>query len=121
MERNKRTFYYCLFDGAIPQTDESGYDTGEPIPIYKPAVEIRAVVSPAGGTAQIEVFGTDIAYDKVIMSDDLTCPIDENTVLFLDKQPEYDDDGLPLYDYIVKRVAKSLNFVSYAVSRVDVS
>ena len=57
----------------------------------------------------------------MIVTDDLSCPIDENTVLFIDKEPEYDDNGNPLYDYIVKRVAKSLNSISYAVSKVTVS
>ena len=69
----------------------------------------------------VEQFGNFISYDKVIVTDDLTCPIDENTVLFIDKSPEYDDDGNPLYDYIVKRVARSLNSISYAVSKVTVS
>ena len=57
----------------------------------------------------------------MIVTDDLLCPIDENTVLFIDKEPGYTEDGTPLYDYIVKRVARSLNSISYAVSKVSVS
>lgn len=37
----------------------------------------------------------------MIVTDDLSCPIDENTVLFIDKEPQYDEDGKPLYDYMV--------------------
>ena len=50
----------------------------------------------------------------------MDCPIAEDTVLFVDKNPEY-KDGKPLYDYIVKRVAKSLNSISIAISKVNVS
>ena len=42
-------------------------------------------------------------------------------MLFIDKKPQYDEDGKPLYDYQVRRVAKSLNSISYAVSKVTVS
>lgn len=51
----------------------------------------------------------------------MSCPIEETTVLFIDKKPEYDAEGNPLFDYVVKRVAKSLNVIAYAVKRVDVS
>ena len=47
--------------------------------------------------------------------------MDENTVLFIDKAPEYDEEGSPLYDYRVKRVATSINSISYAVEKVSVS
>ena len=57
----------------------------------------------------------------MIVTDDLTCPIDENSVLFVDKLPEYSEDGTPLYDYVVKRVAKSLNAIAYAIQKVNVS
>ena len=43
--------------------------------------------------------------------------MDENSVLFVDKEPEF-QDGIPLYDYIVKKVARSLNSVAYAIARV---
>ncbi len=58
---------------------------------------------------------------KMIVLDDITCPIDENSVLFVDKQPEKDDEGNLLFDYIVKKVARSLNSVSIAISKVAVS
>lgn len=121
MERNKQSLFYLLYDRKEPVTDEDGNETGEDIVAYKPAVLLRANVSAATGASQVEQFGNFAGYDKVIVTDDLTCPIDENTVLFIDKAPEYDDSGRPLYDYVVKRVAKSLNSISYAVSKVTVS
>lgn len=121
MERNKQRFFYLLYDRKEPVTDGDGNETGEETVVYKPTVSFRANVSAATGASQVEQFGNLTGYDKVIVTDDLTCPIDENSVLFLDKEPEYDEDGKPLYDYMVKRVAKSLNSVSIAVTKVSVS
>lgn len=121
MERNKQRFWYLLYDRKEPVTDGDGNETGEETVVYKPAVSFRANVSAATGASQVEQFGNLTGYDKVIITDDLSCPIDENSVLFLDREPEYDEDGKPLYDYMVKRVAKSLNSVSVAVTKVSVS
>ena len=67
------------------------------------------------------MFGNLESYDKVLITDDMSCPIDENTVLFVDKEPEFSQEGVPLFDYRVRRVAKSLNNISYAISKVTVS
>lgn len=144
LKRNQTEFWYCLL---IPNTqeaivDEYGNETGELIPSYRKAVQMRANISPATGQNQVEQFGNLDSYDKVIVTCDMSCPIDENTVLFIDKRPEYtevqtheivegqalyaDDEvvektyELPKYNYIVKRVAKSLNGISIAVRKVDV-
>ena len=121
MERNKTPLWYLLYDKKVPVMDDDGNETGDYRVIYKEAVQRKENISAATGSAQVEQFGNFISYDKVIVTDDLSCPIDENSVLFIDKEPEYDPDGNPLYDYIVKRVAKSLNSISYAVSKVNVS
>lgn len=121
MEQNKTPFWYLLYDKKVPVMDDDGNETGDYRVIYKEAVQRKENISAATGSAQVEQFGNFISYDKVIVTDDLSCPIDENSVLFIDKEPEYDPDGNPLYDYIVKRVAKSLNSISYAVSKVNVS
>jgi hypothetical protein len=121
MERNKSPFWYLLYERKSLILDDDGNETGESKVSYKAAVSMRANVSAASGSAQVEQFGSFVSYDKVIITDELSCPIDENTVLFIDKEPVYADDGTPLYDYVVKRVAKSLNSISYAVSKVTVS
>lgn len=120
LERNKSPFWYLLYDRKEPVKDEYGNETGEEQVFYKDAVSMKANISAATGSAQVEQFGNFAGYDKVIVTDDVSCPIDENTVLFIDKEPEY-ADGKPLYDHIVRRVAKSLNSISYAVSKVEVS
>ena len=61
------------------------------------------------------MFGGLENYDKVIVTDWMDCPINEQTVLWIDKTP---NDGE--HDYIVRRVARSLNSISIAVSKVKV-
>lgn len=121
MWRNKTAFWYCLYDGTERITDEDGNESGETRVLYQEPVKMLANVSPATGYAQTEMFGNLEGYDKVIVTDDLDCPIDENTVLFIDKEPEHNKDGELMPDYIVRRVARSLNSVSIAVRKVNVS
>jgi len=119
--RNKVPFFYSLYAGKEPLTDEYGNKTGEHRVIYSEPVKLAANISPAKGESQIEQFGNSLQYDKVVVLDDPGCPIDENTVLFIERKPVNDAEGNPLFDYIVKKVARSLNSVSIAISRVDIS
>lgn len=121
MERNKVPFGYCLYIRTEPVLDEHGNRTGEKRVIYEDVVETKANISSATGEAQEEVFGSLAEYDKVIVIDDPKFPMDENTVLFVDKAPEFTEDGQPLFDYTVKKVARSINSVSYAIKKVTVS
>ena len=135
LERNRRPFWYCLYESSTELEDEYGNKTGELQANYADSVQMYANISQATGQSNIEMFGNLDSYDKVIVTDDMNCPIDEHTVLFVDKEPEYPvitpsvststsevqyDTEHPKYDYIVKRVAKSLNSVSIAIRKVDV-
>lgn len=121
LKRNQQTIYYCTFTSDdTAQYDEYGNLLPETTKVYGAAVAMKANVSPATGQSRTEQFGGLENYDKVIVTDDMSCPIDEQSVLFIDKEPEY-DNGTPLYDYTVRRVAKSLNSISIAVRKVTVS
>ena len=120
MKRNLVPIYYCLYKEKQPILDEEGYETGEQKIVYEKPVKFMCTVSPATGFAQANTFGNLESYDKVLITEDMTCPINENTVLFIDSEPGYRHNK-PTYDYIVRRVAKSLNFIFYAVSKVNVS
>lgn len=117
LERNKQSFYYSIYQGDSEIRDEYG----NPLPKYSEAVPHRASISAAKGYAETELFGTALEYDRVIITDDMDCPIDEQSILFVDIKPKFDDFKKPLGDYIVKRVARSLNNIAYAISKVDVS
>ena len=121
MERNKTAFYYCLYKGKKSVVDENEDETGETQVVYSEPFSLMANISPATGNTSVEQFGNSLQYDKVIVVDDVSCQIDEYTALFIDKSPAFDVDGVPLFDYIVKKVARSLNSVSIAISKVEVS
>lgn len=120
LERNKRSFYYALYKGKKDVLDKKGRRTGEKIQSYDTPVFMEANISPATGYSDKEQFGSFEDYDHVIVTDDVECPINEETVLFIDVPPTF-KDGIPLYDYVVKRVSKSINSISYAVSAVKIS
>ena len=108
--RNNREFTYELYLGKTPIIDEDGFDTGESAPSYAEAVSMKANISPATGFAQIEAFGSLDSYDHVILTHDMSCPINEETVI------RYDGKR-----YVVRRVAKSLNVLAYAISEAETS
>jgi hypothetical protein len=120
MQINKRPFHYCLYVDKEAVEDEYGNEVGYKV-VYGNPVMMEANISPASGYAQTEQFGNLDNYDKVIVTDDMDCPIDEHSVLFIDKEPEYTVSGDPMFDYTVRRIAKSLNSVSIAVRKVNVS
>lgn len=121
LKRNLSTIHYCLYERSEPILDEDGNETGEDKITYSEPVEFECSVSAATGYSATEMFGNLENYDKTIITDDMECPIDEHSVLFVDKEPEFDTDGRPLYDYIVRRVAKSINNISFAIRKVDVT
>ncbi len=131
LERNKQTFYYSLYEGKVPILDHNGYETGEYKIKYSQPIKTSGVISPSKGKSQVDLFGRDVEYDRVIMLDDITCPIDESSIIFINYElsksvdsPEpilFDSDNNPLNDYVVKAIGKSLNSISIAISRVKKS
>lgn len=131
MLRNKSKFYYALYREQIPKTDDYGNATGEYDVIHENPVEFAANISAAKGETTTRQFGESESYDKVVVMDNDAPPIDEYTVLWVDIVPQVDEDGalttneenevITPHDYIVKKVARSLNSVSIAISKVNVS
>ena len=115
LKRNLRAFTYCPFVSSARNGLSMVMTYGEPVTAF-------GNISPATGSVSSKIFGADIVYDKVLLLDDPDLPIDEHSILFIDKGYEVDaETGVPLYDYVVKRIAKSLNHTAVAVKRVSVS
>ena len=122
MARNKTKFYYASYIGETEVTDENGYSTGENEVSYSNPIEVFGNVSAAQGEMQSRQFGVSESYDKVIVLGDRDVPIDEHSLLWVDTLPHLNKDGSTdtSHDYIVKRIARSLNGVSIAISKVDI-
>lgn len=123
MNRNKVKFYYALYKSREPILNEQGRKTGQYKVIHGNPIEGHANISAAKGETQARQFGENESYDKVIVMDFITPPIDEYSILWVDTMPELNDAGevITPHDYVVKKVAKSLNSVSIAISKVTVS
>ncbi len=118
LNRNKSKFHYALYLKREPVTtfDEYGNEiqTGEYRVLYGDPIAVEGNISPATGATATELFGGSEGYDKVLMLDNPNLPIDEYSVLWIDSKPTEP------FDYLVKKVARSLNSVALAVSKVKV-
>lgn len=121
LERNKSTFWYALYVETEQSEDEYGNVISEQNAKFTEPVAMQGHVSIAYGLPQQEQFGTNTDYDKLILLDDMSCPIDEHSVLCVDREPSYDEDRNLQYDYVVKRVAKSFNSITLAIRKRETS
>lgn len=131
MRRNQSRFYYALYDKTEPITDEYGNETGQHDVQHGNPIAYWANISAAKGETQTRQFGESESYDKVIVMDDTAPPINEYSILWIDTVPQLDESGalavdgegkiLTPHDYIVKKVARSLNSVSIAIRKENVS
>ena len=123
LTRNKTAFYFAAHIGEIEIIDEYGNSTGEYRLTYGNPVKMLGNVSAAQGEMQNRQFGESESYDKVIALENMNAPIDEYSILWVDTLPHLNPDGTTdtPHDYIVRRIAKSLNGVSIAIRKVDVS
>ena len=120
--RNKTTFYYASYIDETEIIDEYGNGTGEYDIAYSNPIKVSGNVSAAQGEIQNRQFGESERYDKVIVLDERDVPLDEHSILWVDTLPHLNEDGSTdtPHDYIVRKIARSLNGVSIAISKVDV-
>lgn len=119
---NNVPIYETDLDGNIVTDPITGEPllTGETKVGYSAPVEFRANVSANRGESSSDPFGIDLLYDKTMVSCDMDLPIDELSVLFVDKKPEFDADGnlANTADYKIVKVGKSLNSALYAIKKI---
>lgn len=111
--RNQTTIAYALRN--VSSEKDSWGNTNDVTTYGKPQV-MRISVSANKGEASAQAFGTDIKYDREMVTHDMSCPIDEYSRLWLDGR-----DTAETHNYEVAAVSKSLNCIRYAVRRVNVS
>ena len=122
LERNKQKFYYALYTGKTEIVDADGNRTGSYIEGYSEPVAISVNVSAARGTADMEQFGIAVNYSHTIMTDDISLPIDTDSILWIGIVPDSDGEaGAVKHNFCVATVATSLNSKTIAVREVDVS
>ena len=108
------------YKGETDVVDDDGYLTGEKTITYSKPITFDAHKSSARGSSQVEMFGTDVAYDKTIIiskSEFDKLKITENSVFFVESTPKYEGET-PMYDYRVSRIAITINEVAIALLKV---
>lgn len=113
LRRNKRKLYYATFVEKEQILDSSGRRTGEYRSVYSDPVELMANYSQASGLAAEEVFGVGSNYSCTMTVEDKNCPIDENSIVWIDKSPN------EKYNFVVVRKAVSVNSIMYALQEVQ--
>lgn len=116
LSRNTFPVYYKLYQGQTEIVDEYGNKTGSFKPIHGELQTAYLSVSSNKGRAEEEMFGTLDEYDRTMTTADTNCPINEDSVLWLDGQ-----DTTQPHNYIVTKRAPWKNSISFAVKKVDVS
>lgn len=116
LARNASTVWFKVYQGQTEIIDSYGNKTGSFAPVYGDLQSAQLMVAPSKGDAAQEVFGTLLDYDRSMTTAETTCPIDEQTVLWLDgvstDQP---------YTHYVRKRAPWKNSVVYAVKQVEVA
>ena len=121
LKRNQKSFWYALYKRETEQKDSNDLYTGEIGPGYETPVQMKANISASKGTADTELFGEDLQYSRTIVTDDLSCPITEESAIWIDREPEDENKNAVPHNYVVKAIAESLNHIIYAVAEAEQS
>lgn len=116
LKRNKTLIHYALLVETVELIDEWDNKTGTFQNVYSPPIPLLINVSASKGEVETQPFGGEVSYDKILSCCDLSIPIDEFSIFWI----ETDDIAKP-HNYITTKIAKSLNNVQIAVKRVEVS
>lgn len=107
LKKNMQKLYYSLYSKQITiyEKNENGeiiYDEidGEKYPRiiaekagYSKPIPFDINISAGKGTAQAKVFGTDVDFTRSISTTDLTLPIDELSLVWIESEPKCLEDG----------------------------
>lgn len=122
VQRNKQTFYYALRTGQTEQVDEYNNKTGSFTLSYSSPVKAKMNISAPKGTIDLERFGLNSNYTKVISTTDMDFPIAEDSILWIGITPDANgESGTVKHNYVVVRIAPTLNQLLIMVKEVAVS
>lgn len=119
LKKNQQKLFYSMYVGRVQVLDGEGYETGDYEAGYSAPVSFSANISAGRGDAQNEVFGKELDFARTISTTDMTCPINEHSLIWIETDPVLKPDGTAdpdSADYtVVARPAKSLNSIMIAI------
>ena len=131
LERNKEYLWFANPTGEEYVTDANGYKTGERTITYGTPVKVKmsmAISSGANnlgsqGMAELERYGIATGYTHRAVTDDLSCQMCEESLVWYKINPSDEVDGVEVshpHNFKVVRKAQSLNHLIYYLKEVDV-
>ena len=118
LERNKIGFYYALYLDEIDAENADGKKTGGKVKTYGNPVFCRANIAPSRGNAEVEAFGKDLSYSRVLCISGRRLPITEESILWLyDGLDQWSDLTEKPFNFVVVGIAESLNGTLYALQQ----
>lgn len=136
LKKNMQKLYYSTYSEQIEvyDRDENGNVIyvevdGKKIPQklgvmagYNKPVLFHANISAGKGSVQDSPFGSDVDYTRTISTCDMTCPIDELSLIWIESMPKYKDDGTVDADSADYKVAaypaRGLNNIVIAIKKL---
>lgn len=115
LNRNKQYFYHAHKLNPTHIKDEQGNYTPELAPSYSEPILKHMNVSTPTGEEIVQAFGNMTDYSRVICTTEIDWVVKEGDILWLDHKVTESND------YIVKKVAKSLNSFLVAIKEVNIS
>lgn len=115
LARNKRPVWYALYTGKTAVTDEDGNKTGEYALTYSTPVSKPMNVSGERKYVSVEPFGIEADYECVLLTDDINCPIDETSAIWIGVNPTVNS---PKPTHQVVKVSKTINGIAYTVKEI---
>lgn len=89
LERDKQFIYYALYKG-VEEVMKDGVYTGARKKAYEAVTEIKMPISGArtaygfvANVVTMDIFGMDKPYSKTAWTEDMNCPITEETIVWL--------------------------------------
>lgn len=137
LRRNKQKMFYALYTEEVPiyATDDEGNILttevdGETVQVvdsyvsgYTETVEFKANISFDSGETRMAEYGLNVGdYNAVISADKGTLPFDEQTLIWHNSEPEYNNGAVvpESADYRVIAIKTSLNEERFILKkRVD--
>lgn len=120
LKRNHCKIWYALRTGTEAQTDSFNNYSGA-VPTYAdPVMYDRLSTKMRKGVVKLEDFGLSGDYVDSFVTDDMECPIKEDTRLWINTDA-YDAGHKPLpYTHVVEAVIPSMNVVRILAREVSV-
>lgn len=136
LKKNEQKIWYSTYAGQVTDyyRDSDGniiYDEidGEMIarikgdrPSYNAPVGFDICVSAGRGKAYEKVFGSDVDFTRSMSTTDLSLPIDEKSIIWIESPPAFLPDGSVdpnSADYkVAAKPAKSLNTILIAIKQL---